>query len=73
MQKITACLWFENNDAEDAIKFYSSIFRNSKIVSETRWGKDGHGPEGSLLVADFELDGMRFQALNGGPHASFND
>ncbi|PLP58435.1 hypothetical protein CYK37_16205 [Mesorhizobium loti] len=73
MQKITACLWFENNDAEDAINFYSSIFKNSKIISETRWGKDGHGPEGTLLVADFELDGMRFQALNGGPHAAFND
>lgn len=73
MQKITPCLWFENNDAEDAFKFYSSIFKNCKIVDEMYWGEAGGEQKGKLLVATFELDGVQFQALNGGPHAAFND
>ena len=73
MQKIIPCLWFENNDAEAAIGFYAAVFDNVKIVSELRNGEAGPGPQGSLLMAEFELDGVRFQALNGGPHETFND
>ncbi len=73
MQKITPCLWFENHDAQEAFDFYAAIFKNAKITSELRNGKEGPGPEGSLLMAVFELDGVRFQALNGGAHDSFND
>lgn len=73
MQKVMPCLWFQNNDGADAIAFYSAIFRNSRVVSEIRWGKQGGDKEGSLLAATFELDGMRFQVLNGGPHDAFND
>lgn len=73
MQKIMPCLWFQNNDGAEAIAFYSAIFRNSRIVSEIYWGKEGGDKEGSLLAATFELDGMRFQVLNGGAHDAFND
>jgi two-component system sensor histidine kinase QseC len=73
MQKIMPCLWFQNNDGADAVAFYSAIFGNSRVVSEIYWGKQGGDKEGSLLAATFELDGMRFQILNGGPHDAFND
>jgi predicted 3-demethylubiquinone-9 3-methyltransferase (glyoxalase superfamily) len=70
MQKITTFLTF-NDQAEEAIDFYTSIFQNSKIVSTSRYGEAGGGPEGSLMSAAFELDGQRFMALNGGPSFGF--
>jgi predicted 3-demethylubiquinone-9 3-methyltransferase (glyoxalase superfamily) len=71
MQKITTFLTF-NNQAEDAVKFYTSIFKNSKIVSTTRYGEAGPGPKGSLMSATFELNGQEFYALNGGPSFTFS-
>jgi len=76
MQRITPCLWFDDN-AEEAAKFYTSIFKNSKITSITRYGEAGreiHGkPAGSVMVVAFELDGQTFTALNGGPVFKFNE
>ncbi|HSS21805.1 MAG TPA: VOC family protein [Pyrinomonadaceae bacterium] len=72
MQKITTFLWFDNQ-AEEAIKFYTSIFKDSKIISETRWPAGGPGPAGSLLVASFQMAGQEFQALNGGPQFKFTE
>jgi predicted 3-demethylubiquinone-9 3-methyltransferase (glyoxalase superfamily) len=69
-QKITTFLWFDNN-AEEAMSFYISIFKNSKIVSMTRCAESGPGPKGSLLVATFQLEGQEFCALNGGPEFKF--
>jgi predicted 3-demethylubiquinone-9 3-methyltransferase (glyoxalase superfamily) len=71
MQKITPFLWFDNN-AEEAVNFYISIFKNSKIVSLSRYGEAGLGPKGSVMSATFELNGQRFMALNGGPHFTFS-
>lgn len=73
MLKISPCLWFQNNDAAEAIAFYSAIFKDSRIVSEIHWGKQGKEKEGQLLAATFELNGISFQALNGGAHDAFND
>jgi predicted 3-demethylubiquinone-9 3-methyltransferase (glyoxalase superfamily) len=70
MQKITPFLWF-NNNAEEAINFYSSIFKNSKTVSVTRYGEGGPAPKGTLMSATFELEGQKFMALNGGPQFTF--
>jgi predicted 3-demethylubiquinone-9 3-methyltransferase (glyoxalase superfamily)/uncharacterized protein YndB with AHSA1/START domain len=70
MQTITDCLWFDNN-VEDAVNFYTSIFKNSKIVSILRCGDAGPGPKGSVLTITFELEGREFTALNGGPHYKF--
>lgn len=70
MQKITPFLWF-NNQAEEAVNFYTSIFKNSKAGAITRYGEAGPGPKGSVMIATFELDGMEFIALNGGPQFSF--
>src|SRR5438552_7947984 len=76
MQKITPCLWFDSN-AEEAVKFYASIFKNSKIGKISRYGKEGyeiHGkPEGTVLTVEFELNGQTFTALNGGPTFKFNE
>jgi predicted 3-demethylubiquinone-9 3-methyltransferase (glyoxalase superfamily) len=76
MQKITPCLWF-NNQAEDAAKFYASIFKNSKIGDMTRYGKAGAKvsgrPKGSVMTVTFELEGQEFVALNGGPHFTFSE
>ncbi|MDQ3019377.1 MAG: VOC family protein [Bacteroidota bacterium] len=72
MQKITPFLWFDNN-AEEAMNFYTSIFRNSKIGSVTRYGNAGPGPKGSVMTATFNLDGQDFIALNGGPHFKFTE
>lgn len=69
-QKITACLWFDGN-AEDAITFYTSVFKNSKVLTVTRSGDAGPGPKGSVLVATFQLEGQEFMALNGGPQYKF--
>jgi len=71
MQKITTFLWFDGQ-AEEAMNHYVSIFKNSKVLSVTRWPK-GHALEGSVLVASFELDGVQFQALNGGPQFKFTE
>lgn len=76
MQKITPCLWFDSN-AEEAVEFYTSIFKNSKIGKISRYGKEGyeiHGkPEGTVLTVEFELNGQTFTALNGGPAFKFNE
>src|SRR5450432_2629340 len=66
MQKITPFLWF-NDNAEEAMNFYISIFKNSKVVSVSRYGDAGPGPKGSVMVGKFEIEGQEFMALNGGP------
>ncbi len=71
-QKITTFLWFDNN-AEEAVKFYCSIFKNSRILNTTHYGDAGPGPKGSVMTIDFELDGQRFAALNGGPTFKFTE
>ena len=72
-QKITPCLWFERN-AEEAVRFYTSVFPNSSILSVNRAKSDTPGPkEGDVLVIEFTLAGQRYQAINGGPHETFND
>jgi predicted 3-demethylubiquinone-9 3-methyltransferase (glyoxalase superfamily) len=70
MQKITPFLWF-NNNAEEAMTFYVSIFKNSKIGKVTRYGDAGPGPKGQVMSATFQLEGQEFMALNGGPLFSF--
>ena len=70
MQKITPFLWFDNQ-AEEAVDFYVSIFPNSRIDSVARYGADGPGPEGSVMTIAFQLDGQDFVALNGGPVFTF--
>ena len=70
MQKITPFLWF-NDQAEEAMNFYVSIFKNSKVGRVTRYGEAGPGPKGSVMSATFQLEGQEFMALNGGPHFSF--
>ena len=76
MQKITPFLWF-GSQAEEAAKFYTSIFRNSKMGRVTRYPSEGqevHGREpGSVMVAEFEIEGQTFMALNGGPLFKFNE
>jgi predicted 3-demethylubiquinone-9 3-methyltransferase (glyoxalase superfamily) len=76
MQKITPCLWFDDN-AEEPAKFYASVFKNSKIGKISRYGKEGyeiHGkPAGTVLTVGFELNGQAFTALNGGPLFKFNE
>jgi len=70
MQKITPFLWF-NDKAEEAMNFYVSIFKNSKVGRVTRYGDAGPGPKGSVMSATFQLDGQDFFALNGGPQYAF--
>jgi len=70
MQKITPFLWFDNQ-AEDAMNFYVSIFKNSKVGTVTRYGDAGPGPKGSVMSATFQLEGQEFFALNGGPQYKF--
>jgi predicted 3-demethylubiquinone-9 3-methyltransferase (glyoxalase superfamily) len=76
LQRITPCLWFDDQ-AEEAARFYTGIFPNSRIVSIARYSDEGfeiHGrPAGSVMTVEFELDGSRFTALNGGPHFRFNE
>ena len=71
-QKITTFLWFDNN-AEEAVNFYVSTFKNSKIRHIARYGETGPGAKGSVMTIDFELDGQLFTALNGGPTFKFNE
>ena len=70
MQKITPFLWFDGK-AEEAMNFYVSIFKNSKVVGVSRYGEAGPGPKGTAMSATFELEGRRFLALNGGPQFTF--
>ena len=72
MPKITPFLWFDNN-AEEAANFYTSIFKNSKINSVSRYGDAGPGPKGTAMTVGFTLDGQNFTALNGGPIFKFNE
>ncbi len=76
LQKITPCLWFDTQ-AEEAAQYYCAIFRNSRILSISRYGEAGHEihgmPAGSVLTVAFELDGQAFTALNGGPVFKFNE
>jgi predicted 3-demethylubiquinone-9 3-methyltransferase (glyoxalase superfamily) len=71
MHKITPFLWF-NNQAEEAMNFYVSIFKNASVLSVNRYGKGAPMPEGTVLTASFELDGQPFVALNGGPMYKFS-
>jgi predicted 3-demethylubiquinone-9 3-methyltransferase (glyoxalase superfamily) len=72
MQKIVPFLWF-NDQAEEAMNLYVSIFPNSKVVSVTRYGDAGPGPKGTAMSATFQLDGQEFHALNSGPHSDEED
>src|SRR5262245_3171514 len=73
MPRISPFLWF-NTQAEEAAMLYTSIFPNSKITEIQRYGAGGPGPEGSVMVVQFELDGQKVTALNGGPeHFTFNE
>jgi predicted 3-demethylubiquinone-9 3-methyltransferase (glyoxalase superfamily) len=72
MQTITPFLTF-NDQAEEAVNFYVSIFKNSKVVSVSRYGEGGPGPQGSAMSVTFLLDGREYLALNGGPHFTFTD
>jgi predicted 3-demethylubiquinone-9 3-methyltransferase (glyoxalase superfamily) len=75
-QKITPCLWFDSQ-AEEAAKFYASVFKNSKVGKVSRYGKEGfeiHGKKaGTVMTAEFEIEGQKFVAFNGGPHFKFNE
>ena len=72
MQKITPFLWFDNN-AEEAVNFYISIFKNSKTGAIRRYGDAGPGPKGSVMTVAFQLNGQDFVALNGGPVFKFTE
>jgi predicted 3-demethylubiquinone-9 3-methyltransferase (glyoxalase superfamily) len=72
MQRITPFLWFDTQ-AEEAAKLYTSIFPKSKILSTARYGDAGPGPKGSVMTVEFELDGQRIIALNGGPQFKFTE
>jgi predicted 3-demethylubiquinone-9 3-methyltransferase (glyoxalase superfamily) len=72
MQRITPFLWFDDQ-AEEAVELYTSVFKNSRVGKVTRYGKAGPGPEGSVMTISFELEGLQFTALNGGPEFQFNE
>jgi len=72
MQKVTPFLWFDNQ-AEEAANYYVSIFPNSKVGAISRYGESGPGPKGTVMVAEFQLDGQEFTALNGGPQFKFTE
>ena len=72
MQKITTFLWFDTQ-AEEAARFYVSIFANSRILKTLRYGASGPGPAGSVMTVAFELNGVQFTALNGGPQFRFTE
>ncbi len=75
-QRITPFLWFDTQ-AEEAVAFYTSIFKNSKVLATTRYSREAEQaagrPEGSVMTIAFQLDGQSFTALNGGPHFKFNE
>lgn len=76
MQKIVPCLWFNNNNIEKAVKFYTSVFKNSKILLVTYYGESGAKAsgqrKGSVMTISFQLEGQKFMALNGGSHFKFS-
>ena len=72
MQKITPFLWFDAN-AEEAVAFYTSVFKDSKVLATARYGEAGPGPQGSVMTTKFVLNGQEFIALNAGPHFQFNE
>jgi predicted 3-demethylubiquinone-9 3-methyltransferase (glyoxalase superfamily) len=71
MQKITPFLWFDGK-AEEAMRFYTSVFKNAKVGDVTRYGDAGPGPKGSVMSVTFEIEGQEFFALNGGPQFTFS-
>ncbi|HEX2042862.1 MAG TPA: VOC family protein [Acidimicrobiales bacterium] len=72
MGRITPCLWFDT-EAEEAATFYTSVFPNSRITGVARYGKAGPRPEGMVMTVNFELDGLEFVGLNGGPEFTFDE
>jgi predicted 3-demethylubiquinone-9 3-methyltransferase (glyoxalase superfamily) len=72
MQKITPSLWFDT-EGEEAANFYTSVFKNSKVLEVTRYGEAGPRPAGTVMTVSFVLDGQEFVALNGGPDFKFNE
>jgi predicted 3-demethylubiquinone-9 3-methyltransferase (glyoxalase superfamily) len=72
VQKLTPCLWFDT-EGEEAARFYTSVFPNSKILEVNRYGLAGPRDEGTVMTVSFELDGQRFTALNGGPDFTFSE
>ena len=72
MSKVTPFLWFDT-EAEEAARFYTSLFPNSRIVEIVRYGSAGPRPDGMVMTVDFELDGQKFVALNGGPQYKFTE
>jgi predicted 3-demethylubiquinone-9 3-methyltransferase (glyoxalase superfamily) len=72
MSNLTPCLWFDTQ-GEEAAEFYTSVFPKSKINHIARYGSAGPRPEGTAMTVDFELDGQKFVALNGGPQFTFNE
>ncbi|MGZ4035578.1 MAG: VOC family protein [Bacteroidia bacterium] len=71
-QKITPCLWFDKN-AEEAVGFYTSVFKNSKIGGIARYGEDAPMPKGTVMTISFQIEGQQFLALNGGPTFKFSE
>ena len=71
-QQITPFLWFDDN-ADEAVNFYLSIFKDSRLLDATRYGEAGPGPKGTIMTATFELNGQQFIALNGGPRFKFTE
>jgi predicted 3-demethylubiquinone-9 3-methyltransferase (glyoxalase superfamily) len=72
MQKITPFLWFDDQ-AEQAMNFYTSVFEDSKVIGVSRYGEAGPGEPGTVMIATFEIEGQRFTALNGGPRFKFTE
>lgn len=72
MTTINPCLWFDDN-LEEAMAFYTSVFPNSRIGNVSRYAEGGMGVPGSVMAADFELDGLAFRAINGGPQFRFSE
>lgn len=72
MQKTTPCLWFDTQ-AEEAANFYTSVFKNSRILNVARYGAVGPGTEGTVMTVTFSLDGQEYVALNGGPYFTFDE
>jgi len=71
-QQITPFLWFDDN-ADEAVNFYLSIFKDSRLLDTKRYGETGPGPKGTIMTATFELNGQQFIALNGGPRFKFTE
>ncbi len=72
MQRITPFLWFDDQ-AEEAMDFYTSVFEDSEVIGVSRYGEAGPGEPGTVMIATFELEGQRFTALNGGPRFKFTE